>query len=128
MIRTESRAIDVAKAHVDAWSKHDWEAARRLLSDDVKVRVTTTQPIMAPVDTVGADAYMEGLVRFGQAVAAGSARVLAATGDEHNALLLVTVKADFGAGQVDLPAARLYLLNAGGKIDSEQVVFYAAEP
>lgn len=128
MIKTESRAIEVARAHVEAWNKHDWDASRRLLSEDVKVKVSTTQPIMAPVDTVGAEAYMEGLIRFGQAVAAGSARVLSATGDEHNALLLVTVKADFGGGAVDLPAARLYLVDDGGKITSEQVLFYAAEP
>lgn len=128
MITTESRAVDIAKAHVEAWSAQNWEASRALLTEDVKVAVTTTQPIMAPVDTVGVDAYMEGLIRFGQAVTPGSAEVLAATGDEHNALLLVTVKADFGTGKVDLPAARLYRIEDGGKIASEQVIFYAAEP
>ncbi len=128
MIKTESRAIDVAKAHIEAWSNQDWDTSRSLLAEAVRVTTTTTQPIMAPVDTVGADEYMEGLIRFGQAVTTGSARVLAATGDQHNALVLVTVKADFGGGQVDLPAARLYLVDEGGKIASEQVIFYAAEP
>src|SRR5262252_6644980 len=29
-----------------------------------------------------------------------------------------------GGGQVDLPAARLYLIDQGGKFASEQVIFY----
>ena len=127
MIKTDSRAIGIAKDHVGAWSSHDWDEARKLLARDVKVKVSTTQPIMGPVDTVGVDAYMEGLIRFGEAVTKGSARILAATGDEHNALLLVTVRANFGAGEVDVPAARLYLIDGAGKVASEQVVFYAAE-
>ena len=127
MIKTESPAIKVARAHVEAWNRHDWEAARQLLAPDVKVRVTTTQPIMSPVDTTGADAYMEGLVRFAQGVTPGSARELARTGDKHNALLLLTVEADFGRGKATLPAARLYLIDSEGRIESEQVIFYAAE-
>ena len=57
----------------------------------------------------------------------GSLRVLASTGDERNALLMLTVQADFGAGKVTLPGARLYLLDENDKIKTEHVIFYAAQ-
>ena len=40
----------------------------------------------------------------------GIGRVIASVGSEQNALML-TVEADFGAGPMTLPAARLYLLD-----------------
>jgi hypothetical protein len=125
----ESAAVSIARAHVEAWSNHQFDKARKSLSDDVKVDVTTTQPIMKDTNTVGADAYMTGLKMFAQGVEPGSAKVIAATGDKHNALLLVTVRASFGPGapRVTLPAARLYLVDDAGKITSEKVIFYAAE-
>ena len=56
-------------------------------------------------------------------------KVIAATGDKHNALLFLTVRASFGPGApaVTLPMARLYLVDDSGKITSEKVIFYAAE-
>jgi hypothetical protein len=125
----ESPAVRIARAHVEAWSNHQFDRARKSLSYDVKVNVTTTQPIMKDTDTVGADAYMTGLQMFAQGVEPGSAKVIAATGDKHNALLLVTVRASFGPGTptLTLPAARLYLVDDMGKITSEKVIFYAAE-
>lgn len=127
MVSTESPAVSIAKAHVEAWSHQDWETARNLLADDVKVLVNTTQPIMAPVNTTGVDDYMKGLVYFASGVTPGSARVLASTGDQHNALIILTVEADFGGNKVTLPGARLYLIDENDKIKSEQVIFYAAE-
>jgi len=122
----ESPAIAIARAHVAAWSNHDFDAARRGLAPGVQVTSTTTQPIMKDVRTTGIDDYMRGLIAFAQGVVPGSARVLASTGDERNALLMLTVEADLGGGKVELPAARLYLLDDDGKIQSEQVIFYAA--
>ena len=86
MINTQTRAVAIAKTHVEAWDRHDWDASRKLLTKDVRVMVTTTQPIMGPVDTTGDDLYMEGLIRFAQEVVPGSTRVVASTGDEHNAI------------------------------------------
>jgi hypothetical protein len=125
----ESPAISIARAHVEAWSNHQFDQARKSLSADVKIHVTTTQPIMKDTNTVGADAYMDGLRQFAQIVKPGSAKVIAATGDRHNALLLITVRASFAPGgpELTLPAARLYLLDDADKITSEQVIFYAAE-
>jgi SnoaL-like domain len=126
--KSESSAVSIARAHVNAWSNHDFETARRSLAEDVHVTVTTTQPIMPNTDTVGVDEYMDGLIKFAKAVEPGSARVIGSVGDEHNALLMLTVKAAFGPGpKMTLPAARLYLLDENRKIKAEQVIFYAAQ-
>ncbi|MGH3207272.1 MAG: nuclear transport factor 2 family protein [Trebonia sp.] len=123
----EPPAVAVARAHVEAWSNHDFDTARNALAPDVRVTATTTQPMMSPTDLTGADDYMIGLRQFAQAVVPGSLRILASTGDARNALLLLTVEADFGAGNATLPGARLYLLDENNKIKSEQVIFYAAQ-
>ena len=123
----ESPVVAVARAHVEAWSNHDFDKARNGLAPDVRVTATTTQPIMPATDLTGADNYMIGLTQFAQAVVPGSLRVVASIGDERNALLMLTVEADFGAGKATLPAARLYLLDENKKIKAEQVVFYAAQ-
>jgi hypothetical protein len=78
-------------------------------------------------DLTGADNYMIGLTQFAQAVVPGSLRILASTGDERNALLMLTVEADFGTEKATLPGARLYLLDENNKIKTEQVIFYAAQ-
>jgi len=67
-----------------------------------------------------------GLIQFAQAVVPGSARIIASTGDDRNALIMLTVEADFGAAKVTLPGSRLYLIDDDSKIKSEHVVFYAA--
>ncbi len=124
-ITSKSRAVDVALAHCEAWSNHDWETARKALAEDVRVSVTTTKPIMPPVNTVGVEAYMEGLREFAGGVSPGTLQLLASQGDDHNALLMVNVEGAFGPGAppVTLPGARLYLVDDHGKIVSEQVVF-----
>jgi hypothetical protein len=126
-IDLESPAVAIARAHVEAWSNHDWDTARESLANDVHVTATTTQPVMKDTDLSGIDGYMRGLKEFAQAVVPGSLEVNASLGDEHNALLMVTVQAAFGPGgaKVTLPAARLYLLDENDKIKAEQVVFFA---
>jgi hypothetical protein len=123
----ESPAVAIARAHVEAWSNHDFDTARKGLAPDVKVTATTTLPIMPATDLTGADDYMIGLTQFAQAVVPGSLRVIASVGDERNALLMLTVEADLAGRRATLPAARLYLLDDDGKIKAEQVVFYAAQ-
>ena len=123
----ESPAVAIARAHVEAWSKHDFDAARSSLAADVKVTATTTLPIMPATDLSGADGYMVGLIQFAQAVVPGSLRVIASVGDERNALLMLSVEADLPVGRMTLPGARLYLLDEAGKIKTEQVIFYAAQ-
>ena len=123
----ESPAVAIARAHVEAWSNHDFDTARKGLAPDVKVTAMTTLPIMPATDLTGADAYMIGLTQFAQGVVPGSLRVIASVGDERNALLMLTVEADLPVGRMTLPGARLYLLDETGKIKVEQVIFYAAQ-
>jgi len=125
-VHTDSPAVAIARSHVAAWSTHDYETARASLAADVTVDSTTTQPIMAPVHLTGVDPYMEGLTHFAQTVVPGSAQVIASAGDERNALLMLTVEADFGGGKMILPAARLYLLDDDNKIKAEQVIFFGS--
>jgi len=123
----QSAAVAVARAHVQAWSNHDFEAARSALAPDVRVTAVSTQPVMPPTDLTGAEDYMTGLTQFAQGVVPGSLQILAATGDDRNALLMLTVQADLGAAKVTLPGARLYLLDGNNKIKTEHVIFYAAQ-
>ena len=123
----ESPAVAIARAHVEAWSNHDLDTARKSLAADVKVTATSTLPVMPATDLTGIDDYMIGLTQFAQAVIPGSLRVIASVGDDRNALLMMTVEADLGGGRATLPAARLYLLDDDSKIKAEQVVFYAAQ-
>jgi hypothetical protein len=124
-VHQESPAVAVAVAHVEAWSNHDYDTARRSLAADVTVTATSTQPMMPDTNLAGIDNYMRGLIEFAQAVVPGSARVIASVGDERNALILLMVEADLGAGTMRLPAARLYLLDDQDQIKAEQVIFYA---
>jgi hypothetical protein len=123
----ESPAIAIARAHVEAWSNHDFDTARGALAPDVRVTATTTQPMPPATDLTGADDYMIGLTQFAQAIVPGSVRILASTGDERNALLMLTVEADFGSSKATLPGARLYRLDDNNKIKTEHVIFYAAQ-
>lgn len=125
MLKTESPAVAIARAHVEAWSNHDFDRARDGLTTDVKVTATTTNAAVPKTDLAGIDAYMQGLIAFAQGVVPGSSRVIASLGDERNALLMLTVQtAGADGSQMTLPGARLYLLDENGKIEVEQVVFY----
>lgn len=127
-LRGQPPAVAIALAHVDAWSHHNWDKARQILASDVHVTVTTTQPTMARTDTIGIEAYMDGLKKFAQGVVPGSAHVIASVGDDRNALVMLTVTAALGPGGAKMPltAARLYLLDDQNKIKAEQVIYYVS--
>ena len=123
-----SAAIAIARAHVEAWSNHDFDTARGMLAPDVHITATSSNPALPHTDLTGADNYMEGLTAYAQPVVPGSVKVLASTGDDHNALLLLTLTmagGPFGAGTT-APCARLYVIG-NGKIQTEQVIFYLAQ-
>ena len=125
---SDSPALAIARAHVEAWSSKDYDKARSMLAPDVRVTATSTFAAMKPTDLTGANAYMEGLVAFADPIVPGSVRELGAAGDEHNALLLLDLEmagGPFGAG-VHAPCARLYQADDAGKIRNEQVIFYVA--
>jgi hypothetical protein len=60
---------------------------------------TTTQPLPQTLELNGADDYMRGLVSAARFVVPGSLRIAASTGDERNAMLMLTHLVDFGSGK-----------------------------
>ena len=125
---TEAPAVAVARAHVEAWSNHDFDTARHLLADDVEVTAISTNPALPQTHLTGAGSYMEGLTAYAQPIVPGSVRILASTGDDHNALLTLTMTmagGPFGTGAT-APCARLYVVDDNNKIKTEQVIFYVA--
>jgi hypothetical protein len=123
-VQTNSAAVKVARAHIDAWSHQDWDAARAGLTPDVHAVVTSTNPELPVTDTVGSDDYMAGLQFWVNTLTPGSVKEIAALGDDKNALVLMTVEADFGFGKVTSPGARMYLLDDDDKIAVEKVLFF----
>jgi len=79
--QNEPPAVAVARAHVEAWGRHDFDTARSMLAPDVRVRVTTTAPYPPDTDLTGADKYMEGLHAYAEPIVPGSVNVLASTGE-----------------------------------------------
>jgi hypothetical protein len=124
----KSTAVAVARAHVDAWGAHDYDAARGSPAPDVHVIATSVDPNTPQVDTTGAEEYMNGLIEFGQAVLPGTTRVVSASGDDARALLQVSSRVKFGpdAPEMTLYAARLYRLDVSQKIVEEQVSFFVS--
>jgi hypothetical protein len=122
----EPPAVAIARAHVEAWSKHDFDTARGMLAPGVTVTAMSTTPGLPRTDLTGADDYMRGLTAYAQPIVPGSVQVLASTGDDRNALLVLSLTmagGPFGEGTT-APCARLYLIDGNGKIQTEQVVFY----
>jgi len=127
---TRSRAVEVALAHIEAWNHRNYEEAKNRLAEDVHSTVTTTQPTMPGTDTVGVDKYMLGLKKFSEIVVPGSVRIMASSGDDRNALIMVEMKVAMGPGapHVPLVGGRLYSIDEASKIRAEQVIFTILSP
>ena len=118
----DSRAVALAKAHLEAWTNHDLERARGNLADEVE--------FYSPAGRLaGIEEYMDaprGLRQFAMQVVPGSLRVHAATGDEHNALIMYEVETAGGPiGAKTFPSAQTWVLNEDGKIVTERIISYA---
>lgn len=122
----DSTAITIARAHIHAWSHNDWEKTRELLAPDVHAVVTTTQPMKAPVELTGIDAYMEPRMKAAQLIESGSVHEISAIGDERNALILVTMRIGLGPGgtMVTMTRAILILLDEDKKIKEERDEYF----
>jgi hypothetical protein len=118
----ESPAVAFARAHIEAWSNHDLETARGNLASDVEF-------FSAAAHLVGVDEYMDGprgLVQFARQVVPGSLKVIAAMGDERNALIMYQVDTEGGPfGAKRFPSAQTWVLDEHGKIKVERIVSYA---
>jgi hypothetical protein len=118
----DSTAITIARAHINAWSHHDWDKTRELLAPNVHAVVTTTQPMKATAELTGVDAYMGPKIKAAQLIEPGSVHEISAIGDESNALILVTMRIGLGPGgtMVTMARAILYLLDENKKIKEER--------
>jgi hypothetical protein len=118
---SDSRAVAIARAHLEAWTSHDLDTVRGNLAEDV-------QFYSAAANLVGIDEYMDaprGLTQFAKQVVPGSLRVIAAMGDELNALIMYEVSTAGGPiGSKVFPSAQTWLLDASGKIKVERIVSY----
>ena len=118
---TESPAVAFALAHLEAWSNHDLETARGNLAPNVEF-------FSPAAHLVGVDEYMEGargLVQFARQVVPGSLKVIAAVGDERNALIMYEVDTEGGPiGAKRFPSAQTWVLDEHGKIQVERIISY----
>jgi hypothetical protein len=132
----DAPAVKIARAHLEAWTNHDFHTARAGLRPDVRLTITTTQPLPQTLELNGVDDYMKGLASSARFAVPGSLRIAASTGDERNAMLMLTYLVDFGSGnetdfgadawkgQWTLSVARLYRLDDKAKIEAEHVTYY----
>ncbi len=118
---SDSRAVAVARAHLEAWTNHDLDTARGNLAEDVRF-------FSPAANLVGIDEYMDaprGLTQFAKQVVPGSLRVIAVMGDERNALIMYEVATEGGPiGSQLFPSAQTWLLDDDGKIKLERIVSY----
>jgi len=120
--KTESRAVALARAHLEAWTNHDFDTARGNLAKDA-------QFFSPAANLVGIDEYMDaprGLTQFAKQVVPGSLRIIATMGDERNALIMYEVSTEGGPiGAKLFPSAQTWLLDENGKIKVERIISYA---
>ena len=117
----DSKAVVLARAHLEAWTNHDLDTARRNLAANVE--------FFSPAShLVGIEEYMDaprGLVQFARQVVPGSLRVIASMGDERNALLMYQVDTEGGQiGSKTFPSAQTWVLDDDGKIQLERIISY----
>jgi len=123
----DSPAVKLARAHVEAWARKDFDTARNGLAADVTAAQSSTNPDIPRADLVGVDDYMHGLILFAQSIVPGSVRVTDSAGDGRYALLMVTTEVDGPPyGKLTIRNARLYRFDDNDKIAAEQVIFYTA--
>jgi hypothetical protein len=125
-LQRNSAAIAAARAFVDAWDRHDFDAARAALADDVWMTMVAADPRYPRTELRGVEAYMQGLMPSKDAVVPGSAVVVEAVGDDKQALLRVNTRVKFGpdAPEMDARSARMYVFDDDGKIKIEHVIFF----
>ena len=121
---SDSRAVKLARAHVEAWALKDFDTARAGLAGGVTATQSSTMPGIPRHDLVGVEEYMQGLILFAQSIVPGSTRVTDSAGDDRYALLMVTTKVDGPPyGKLTIHNARLYRFDENDKIAAEQVIF-----
>jgi hypothetical protein len=120
---SKSKAAEIAIKHVEAFSNHDYETARSLLADDVHFILITSIPgFPNPVEGNGFEDFMKTL-SSGNTLIPGSYQVINSIGDDHQALITVTVKGTLPTQEpITLLAARHYMIDEHEKITNELVI------
>jgi hypothetical protein len=123
-----SKAVEIAIKHVKAFSNHDYETARSLLADDVHFILITSVPgFPNPFEGNGVEAFMKALTS-GNPLVPGSLQVIHSIGDDHQALITVSVKGTLPTQEpITLLAARHYMLDEHEKITNELVIIASYE-
>jgi hypothetical protein len=114
--KKDSRAVALARAHLQAWTNHDFDMVRGNLAQDV-------QFYSPAANLVGIDEYMDaprGLTQFAKQVVPSSLRIFAAMGDERNAVIMYEVSTESKV----FPSAQTWLLDDDGMIKVERIVSY----
>jgi hypothetical protein len=122
-----NKAVELAIKHINAMCNHNAAAQRDLLADDVHFTLITSVPgFPSPVQGNNAEEFMKAQGSPNPLVP-GSLRLLKSIGDDHQALLVVTVKASMGPEPVTLLAARYYAIDQHDKIKNELVIISTYE-
>src|SRR5260370_9424029 len=123
MTTTASKAAAVAVKHIEAVTNHDYETARNVLADDVHFILINAIPgFPSPFEGNGIEEFMKA-ISSDNSLIPGSLKVLESIGDDHQALIVVTVNTtSASAGKTTLLAARHYIINNSEKITNEQVI------
>src|SRR5215470_13384392 len=119
-----SKAVEIAIQHVEAFSNHDYETARSLLADDVHFILITSIPgFPNPAEGNGVEEFMKALTSGNTLLIPGSLQVINSIGDEHQALITVSVKGTLPTKEpITLLAARHYMIDENEKIKNELVI------
>ena len=120
---TKSKAVEVAIQHVQAFSNQDYDTARSLLAEDVHFILITSIPgFPTPSEGHGVEAFMRALTS-GNTLIPGSLQVIHSIGDDHQALITVSVKGTLPTHEpITLLAARHYMIDEHEKITNELVI------
>ncbi len=120
---SKSKAAEIAIKHVEAFSNHDYETARSLLADDVHFMLITSIPgFPNPLEGNGVEDFMK-TIASGNTLIPGSFQVINSIGDDHQALITVSVKGTLPTKEpITLLAARHYIIDGNDKIKNELVI------
>jgi predicted ester cyclase len=122
----EPRAVKAARAYLDAWERHDIDAVRAMVADDILMTMVAADAGFPKMELRGVEQYLAGLLPSKDAVVPGSTMVLQAMGDERHAILSVRSRVKFApdAPEMEGGSARMYTIGADGRIAAEHVIFF----
>jgi ketosteroid isomerase-like protein len=126
-VKSEPKAVTVARAHAEALYKGDNNKMRSLLADDVRYTVLNTVPNFPGLNNAGVDNFMHDVMGAPpSAFIPGSVKIIQSIGDDERALLVLTFESTMTTNgtKSKFVAARHYLIDENGKVKTEQVIIF----